>query len=252
MELAVSEAQGSDFVASGDEGAKSVTILAGETEAAFSVATVDDGADEPDGSVTATLAAGPGYTVSATANAATVAVADNDAAAGGVTVSIADAREQEGWRRMTFALSLSEPVAGVVIVKYRTRESSPRSAEDGKDYSGTQGVTLFLANRTSTEAYVYLRDDAHDEGEETFEVEITSVDSRAPGVAVTIADGVGVGTIVNNDPIPAGVAGAVWTNGVGADVGGGGAAAAQQWPGGIEGGGCWIRDEGREWRTWNR
>ena len=42
------------------------------------MATVDDAADEADGSVTAALAAGTGYTVSASQGAATVAVADND------------------------------------------------------------------------------------------------------------------------------------------------------------------------------
>ena len=197
--LAVSEAQGSDYVASGDEGTKSVTILAGETEAAFTVATVDDGADEPDGSVTATLAAGTGYTVAASpGDAATVAVADNDAP-GGATVSISDARAQEGnGTRMTFTLTLSEPVAQYVAVFYRTRDSSPRSAEAKVDYIEAQGWTLIKPNETTGAVRVYLRDDAHDEGEETFEVELVEVTDNA-----VIADGVGVGTIVNSDPMPA-------------------------------------------------
>ena len=55
-------------------GTRQVTVPTGGT-ATFTVATVDDGADEPDGSVTATLAAGTGYTVSSSRGAATVAVA---------------------------------------------------------------------------------------------------------------------------------------------------------------------------------
>ena len=61
-------------------GSSTMTIPAGATSATFTVATVDDTTDEPDGSVTATLASGTGYTVGAAASA-TVTVADNDAAA---------------------------------------------------------------------------------------------------------------------------------------------------------------------------
>ncbi len=43
-------------------GGRTVTIPAGSTSAVFSVATVDDAVDEPDGSVTATLGTGSGYT----------------------------------------------------------------------------------------------------------------------------------------------------------------------------------------------
>ena len=58
-------------------GTRQVTVPTSGT-ATFTVATVDDGADEPDGSVTATLAAGTGYTVSSSRGTATVAVRDND------------------------------------------------------------------------------------------------------------------------------------------------------------------------------
>ena len=49
--------------------------------APLTLATVNDGVDEANGSVTATLNTGTGYTVSTTAGSATVAVADDDAAA---------------------------------------------------------------------------------------------------------------------------------------------------------------------------
>ncbi|MDE0322106.1 MAG: hypothetical protein OXI97_19735, partial [Acidimicrobiaceae bacterium] len=67
--------------ASGDYGAatgqRTVTIpTSGSVTVA--VGTVDDGADEPDGTVTLTVDDGSGYTVSATQGAATVSVADDD------------------------------------------------------------------------------------------------------------------------------------------------------------------------------
>ena len=69
------------ITAAGDYGAtigtRSVTVPASGS-VTVTVATADDTADEPDGSVTATVDAGSGYTVSATQGAATVAVADDD------------------------------------------------------------------------------------------------------------------------------------------------------------------------------
>ncbi|MCY3953571.1 MAG: S8 family serine peptidase, partial [bacterium] len=58
-------------------GGQTVTVPIGGV-VSHTVATVDDSADEPDGSVTVTLNAGSGYTVSSSQGAATVAVADND------------------------------------------------------------------------------------------------------------------------------------------------------------------------------
>jgi len=65
--------------ASGDYGVntgpRTVRIAAGQTSATLTVATTGDSADEPDGSVTATIDSGSGYTGS---GSATVAVADDD------------------------------------------------------------------------------------------------------------------------------------------------------------------------------
>ena len=77
VNLAVSESSGSDYVASGDQGNKTVTIDAGETNATYSVATQDDSTDEQNGTVTVTVSTGTGYSVG-TASSAEVAVNDND------------------------------------------------------------------------------------------------------------------------------------------------------------------------------
>ncbi len=78
VDLRVAEAPGGDFVASGDEGDKTLSIPAGSASADYTVNTQDDAADEPDGSVTVTILSKSGYTVGSPA-AATAAVADNDA-----------------------------------------------------------------------------------------------------------------------------------------------------------------------------
>ena len=77
VNLTVSDASGSDFVASGDEGSKTVTITAGATTASYSVTTQGDRTDEPNGTVTVQVASGTGYMVGTT-NSASVTVNDDD------------------------------------------------------------------------------------------------------------------------------------------------------------------------------
>ncbi len=198
VRLTVSEAAGSDFVAAGDEGGRTVTIPAGTTGVALTVATDDDAADEPDGSVSAAVDAGAGYTVAASpGDTASVAVADNDAAATGASLSVDDATVKEGAGLMWFTLRLSAPSERAVRVSYRTRESSPVSARQGRDYLAAGWHLYFQPGETEKRVWVWVYDDSHDEDPETFEFVLTEA------TVVPIADGVAVGTIVNDDPLPA-------------------------------------------------
>ena len=76
VNLSVTEAAGSDFVASGNEGTKTVMIPASGSTT-YTVTTVNDDTDEPNGSVTVTVENGTGYTVGSTASA-TVMVNDDE------------------------------------------------------------------------------------------------------------------------------------------------------------------------------
>ena len=124
-------------------------------------------------------------------------VSDNDAAAALPSLSVADVTVREGaW--MEFTLRLSAPSAGGVAVKVSTRDSTPVSATARKDYWPLSGRTVsFRAGETERSVGVIVYDDSHDEEPETFEVVL----SDARGAA--IGDGVAVGTIVNDDPMPA-------------------------------------------------
>ena len=114
------------------DGSRTVTLPTAGS-AVLTLATTDDTTDEPDGTVTATLAAGAGYTVSPSRGAATVAVSDDDTAAGPV-LSVADAAVKEGEGLMWFTVRLSAPSQRAVKVSYRTRESTPVSAQANVDY----------------------------------------------------------------------------------------------------------------------
>ena len=211
VHLTVSEAEGSDVVAASSEGATTVVIAKGKTEAVFSVPTVDDAEEESDGTVRVTVDAGTGYTVAASpGDAAQVEVADDDAAAPAApTFSVADETFDENTGRyggmMYFTIRLDRAAAHTVTVTFTTRESTPVSARHGVDYSSVwrAGERLtYRAGQTEKRLWVYVYNDNHDEDPETFE----AVLSHPTGGAVLAggkAELVAIGTIVNDDPMPA-------------------------------------------------
>ncbi|MYG40907.1 MAG: hypothetical protein F4201_08870, partial [Nitrospira sp. SB0677_bin_15] len=77
--LNVAESGGGDYVASSDEGRKTVTIDAGKTEAVYTVATDDDASVEADGTLRVTVVdTGANYTVGAPASAEVALTDDGD------------------------------------------------------------------------------------------------------------------------------------------------------------------------------
>ena len=209
LDVTLTVGQSGDFAAAGETGARTVTVpVSGRVTLA--VDTVDDATDEPDGSVTATLAAGNGHTVAASPDdTASVTVADDDAAvpAGTPTLSVSDATASENDQDcsiylpcMAFTVTLSQPAKDFVSFTYRTRETTPVSAsaggKNGVDYYHLAGKGVIFPGRTEREIPIYLVEDTRVEGAETFELVVTS----ATG-GVAIGDGVGVGTITDLDPL---------------------------------------------------
>ena len=74
LTVSVTVSQSGDFASTGSQ----TVSISTSGSATLAVPTTDDSVDEADGSVTATLGTGTGYTVSSSAGAATVAVSDND------------------------------------------------------------------------------------------------------------------------------------------------------------------------------
>ncbi len=201
LTVALTIDQSGDYAATGETGVREVVVPT-EGSMTFEVATVNDTVDEPDGSISATLAAGTGYAVAASPDdMASVAVADDDVAAAGVpSFSVDDAEGKENEWMLRYTIRLSRVSDRTVSVWVHTRESDPVSARDGEDYVGMGWGTriVFRPGTTEWELGITLINDSHDEGSETFEVELL-----APQGGATITDGVGVMTIVNDDPMPA-------------------------------------------------
>ena len=193
VELSVSEASGSDFVASGDEGNKTVTIKASKTTATYSVATQADTTDEPNGGVTVTVSTGSGYTVGS-ANSATVTVNDDDDEGPTITIAAGTSPVTEG-TAATFTITASETPMADLMVNLTVADVA------GSDFiaSGAEGSKTVTITASTTSA--------------TYSVATQSdtVDEASGAVTVTVAAGTGynVGSsnsasvTVNDDDLPA-------------------------------------------------
>ena len=196
LDVAVTVAQSGDFGAA--TGSRTVTVPTGGS-VSFAVATSDDSADEPDGSVTATVDAGSGYTVSNTQGAGTVAVADNDVPPppSSVTVSVGDASGSEYDWVVEFTVTLSEASSQEVRVWFETSNwrGLTGRAKMGLDYWSTQTTVVFAPGQTEQTVSVWLVDDSRSEPEEYFTVELR----RPRGAAIEEGKGTATGTITDDD-----------------------------------------------------
>ncbi|MCY3805105.1 MAG: hypothetical protein OXG91_01260, partial [bacterium] len=139
-------AQSGGFVAAGSLGRGTVTLTTGAQTVSFTVATVADGTDEANGTVTATLADGEYGTVG-TNNAATVAVVDDDPGHVTLTTPVRDAYEGlDIYAQIHLALNrglVSGEVLAVPLLFQPIRGSSATPNEDFTLYAGgSAGVRL--------------------------------------------------------------------------------------------------------------
>ena len=151
VNLTVSDAtNGADFLAPETEGAKTVTFAEGASSATYSVPTVDDNQDEPNGTISLTLVAGDGYTLNATTSAANVT--DNDAVAG-LRLWVEDSDLTRG----TSSSHLDIPESGgrqafTVTVWLIGEDGKPITRSSDTDVS----VTFSHVNTTSADINLYL------------------------------------------------------------------------------------------------
>ncbi|MCY4132957.1 MAG: hypothetical protein OXF39_09995 [Nitrospira sp.] len=172
-------------------GARNVSIGTGGT-ATLTVTTTDDSTDEANGSVTATVSSGTGYTAHGTNNSATVAVNDDDTA--GVTdqgvrqppspppptrptvafaATASRAGEDAGTRTITITLRPA-PSSSLTL-----RYTLAGTATPGTDYTirgvpRRTGTLTVPANQSSVTIPVALTDDSTDEPDETVILTLTT------------------------------------------------------------------------------
>ena len=111
-------------------------------------------------------------------------------AIGDVTVTEGDT----GTVTASFNVTLAPASGRQVSVSYATADGT---ATASADYSATSGGLTFAAGETTKLVTVPVHNDVLDEIDESFTVGLTSP------VDATISDDLGLGTITDNDPLPA-------------------------------------------------
>jgi hypothetical protein len=124
---------------------------------------------------------------------AIVTITDDDAPPALSVNDVAITEGDAGTAPLAFTISLSAPSGKTVTVNVATGGGS---ATARTDYVPTTATLSIPAGATTAAASVPIRGDATDENNETFNLSLSSPTNA------TIADGTGVGTIIDDDPKP--------------------------------------------------
>jgi outer membrane autotransporter protein len=170
-----------------------LVIAAGNTTGTITVNPTADATIESDETAILTLAAGAGYTVGAPASATGTIL--NDDLPNLVINDVTANEGNAGITNFTFTVSLSAP-AGPGGVTFDIA-SANGTATAGVDYVASSLTSQTIPAGSSTYTFtVLVNGDTLNEPTETFFVNVTNVTNAI------VADGQGVGTIVNDDPLP--------------------------------------------------
>ena len=171
--------------------ATSATFAAGQTDnVRVRVPIINDALDETGEtfSLVGTTSAGVTANVSATG---TVNVTSTTTMP--PTLAVNDVTVDEAAGTATFTVTLSAPSGQTVTVGYNT---SNGLASAGSDFTAATGTLTFAPGVTTQTVTVNIAEDAVDEANETFNVNLVTPTNA------TIAHATGVGTITDNDAPP--------------------------------------------------
>jgi YD repeat-containing protein len=181
-----SAAAGADYTAV----SSSLSFGPSDTSLTFTVPILDDSIYEQNETFSVALSgATNGASVSGGAGTATVTINDNDA---GPAFSIGNVSVNESATSASFTVTKSGSTALTHTVSYAT---SNGTAAAGSDYTAASGTLTFTSGVTLQPITITLTPDAMFEGNETFNVVLSS-----PGNGATVSSGTGVATIVDDDP----------------------------------------------------
>jgi parallel beta-helix repeat protein len=179
-------AAGQDYTAANG----TLTFANGETTKTFSVPIIDETKYEPEETFNVALSNPTGGALLLSPSSAVVTIADND---NPPTVSINDVSIEEsnsGTTNFIFTVSLSEASSFNVSVNYATASGT---ATSNLDFSEAAGTLNFAAGEASKQVSVQVYGELTVELDETFFVNLSNPTNA------TIADGQGVGTILDDD-----------------------------------------------------
>jgi chitinase len=170
-----------------------LTIAAGATTGVINVPIAGDVLDEANETYTVTLSSPVNATIADGSGLGTIT--DNDATPSLTVNDVTVAEIDAGTVTATFTVTLSAASGRTVTVN---RSTANVTATAPADYTALASSALTFAPGTTTQnVVVTVASDLLDEADETFQVRLTSP------VNATVADGTGVGTVIDNDPTPA-------------------------------------------------
>jgi VCBS repeat-containing protein len=175
---------GSDYTAA----TGSLTFQPGETSKQVEITVASDFANEIDETLNLTLSNASGLPIGDAIGIGSILNDDAKASISDATVSEGNA----GTKTLTFTISLDKAAAGPVVVGY---QSADGTATAGSDYVANGGFVQFNAGETSKTVTITVNGDTAPEANESFTVSLVSIKGAV------IADGTGVGTIVNDDGV---------------------------------------------------
>ena len=168
-----------------------LTFTPGQATKTISVPVVGDVLDEIDETFVVNLS---GPTNATIADSQGVATITDDDPAPSLTINDQNLTEGDaGTANMTFTVTASAVSAKTMTVAFATADGTATSPAD---YSLSTGTLTFNPGQLTRTFTVPIAGDTRDEFDETFVADLSSP------VNATIADGQGVGTIVDNDPLP--------------------------------------------------
>ena len=180
-----------------------LTFQPGSSFAHLTIPTVDDATVEATGIVTAEILNGPGYSPLHGAQVETTellpsqsrTVYDND-----LTFSIDDVQGNETLSTLDFTVSLNAAAPENVSIDVTTVDGDATSHANvtatsvGKDYEAKASTLTFATGEQTKTFAVTLTDDTIFEDQESFEVRLSNQPQHS-----TLADGTGIGTILDNE-----------------------------------------------------
>lgn len=180
---------GSDFVSSSG----TATFTAGSTTATVTVVVTGDVLFEPAETFAVDLSAATNATIADPQGTGTIL---NDEPTPSLSIGNAVVAEgNAGTVNAVFTVSLSSGSAQTVTVSYAT---AANTAAEGADYTAATGTLTFAPGVTGQTVTVPVAGDTLNEADEQFSVTL----SNPVNAPITPGQGTGVGTIVNDDPLP--------------------------------------------------
>ena len=187
LSVSVSVTQSGSYTS--QAGVRSVTITSTGT-GSFTVTTLDDSNDEPDGSVTATVNTGTGYTVSSSAGSTTANVADNDDPPL-PEISISGGPDVAEGGNVSFTVTATPAPTANLDVSVNVTQSGSFTTQ-----TGVQTVTISATGSTSFT--VSTDNDATDEPDGS----VTATIDTGTGYTVSSSAGSTTVNVTDNDDPP--------------------------------------------------